>query len=65
MMLLSWITLTGVERFPYKASWPGALTQGLLWACVVAGTWWFAEMTQGHALRAGTTRGDTRVNTRR
>ncbi|MET9950503.1 hypothetical protein ABZ135_03000 [Streptomyces sp. NPDC006339] len=46
VLLTSWVTLTAVERWAEDAAWPRATMNGLLLACAVAGTWWFAEMTQ-------------------
>ncbi|MEU2679698.1 MULTISPECIES: hypothetical protein [unclassified Streptomyces] len=46
MLLSGWVVLTAVERWAEQAPWPGAVRGGLLWACVVAGVWWFAEWTQ-------------------
>ncbi|UFQ19965.1 MULTISPECIES: hypothetical protein [Streptomyces] len=55
--LVSWVVLAAVERWAeYATTWPGALAHGALWSCVVAGTWWFVEMTQGHSPRADTAR---------
>lgn len=46
VLLISWITLAAVERWAEQSPWPSATMNGLLWSCVVAGTWWFAEITQ-------------------
>ncbi|MFC9123722.1 hypothetical protein ACFTXO_28625 [Streptomyces sp. NPDC057067] len=46
VLLSGWVVLTAVERWAEQAPWPGAVRGGLLWACVVAGVWWFAEWTQ-------------------
>ncbi|MFD6278959.1 hypothetical protein ACFWFI_25840 [Streptomyces sp. NPDC060209] len=46
MLLSGWVVLTAVERWAERAPWPGAVLGGLLWSCVVAGVWWFAEWTQ-------------------
>ncbi|MEU0304498.1 hypothetical protein ABZ252_34365 [Streptomyces sp. NPDC006175] len=46
MLLIGWSVLTGVERWAERVPWPGAALGGLVWACVVAGVWWFAEWTQ-------------------
>jgi hypothetical protein len=46
VLLISWITLAAVERWAEQSPWPTATMNGLLWSCVVAGTWWFAEITQ-------------------
>ncbi|MET9433908.1 hypothetical protein [Streptomyces sp. NPDC006551] len=47
VLLIGWATLAAVERWAEHAPWPTAVGSGLLWSCVIAGTWWFAEMTQG------------------
>ncbi len=44
--MVSWVALTGVERWGEHAPWRSALLSGLLWAGVVTGAWWFAEWTQ-------------------
>ncbi|MFF4172321.1 hypothetical protein [Streptomyces sp. NPDC001744] len=59
MLLIGWAALTAVEWRAERASWSTAVTSGFLWACVAAGTWWFAEMTQGPSSR--TDRKDGRV----
>ncbi|MFB8121117.1 hypothetical protein ACFC51_35275 [Streptomyces sp. NPDC055962] len=46
VLLGGWVALTAVERWAEQEPWPGAVLGGLLWACVVAGVWWFAEWTQ-------------------
>ncbi|MFJ6852161.1 hypothetical protein ACIQM3_16780 [Streptomyces sp. NPDC091271] len=46
VLLIGWLVLTGVERWAERAPWPSAVLGGLMWACVVAGVWWFAEWTQ-------------------
>ncbi|PWS51416.1 hypothetical protein DLE01_12405 [Streptomyces sp. FT05W] len=46
MLLGGWVALTAVERWAEGAPWPSAVRSGLLWSCVVAGVWWFAEWTQ-------------------
>ncbi|MDF6017487.1 hypothetical protein [Streptomyces sp. JH34] len=46
MLLSGWVVLTAVERWGERAPWPSAVLSGLLWSCVVAGVWWFAEWTQ-------------------
>ncbi|MFB4420147.1 hypothetical protein C5F59_003535 [Streptomyces sp. QL37] len=46
VLLSGWLVLTGVERWAEGAAWPSAVLSGLMWACVVAGVWWFAEWTQ-------------------
>ncbi|MFF9688775.1 hypothetical protein [Streptomyces sp. NPDC014623] len=46
VLLSGWAVLAAVERWAERASWPDAVLSGLLWACVVAGVWWFAEWTQ-------------------
>ncbi|MEU0132884.1 hypothetical protein ABZ172_02405 [Streptomyces sp. NPDC006296] len=46
MLLSGWVALTGVERWAERAPWPDAVLSGLMWSCVVAGVWWFAEWTQ-------------------
>ncbi|MFD8798227.1 hypothetical protein [Streptomyces atroolivaceus] len=46
VLLGGWVALTAVERWAEQAPWPDAVLGGLLWACVVAGVWWFAEWTQ-------------------
>ncbi|MFC8229766.1 hypothetical protein [Streptomyces sp. NPDC057287] len=46
MLLSGWVALTAVERWAEQAPWSSAVLRGLLWACVVAGVWWFAEWTQ-------------------
>ncbi|MFC9948585.1 hypothetical protein [Streptomyces pratensis] len=46
VLLSGWVVLTAVERWAERAPWPSAVLSGLLWACVVAGVWWFAEWTQ-------------------
>ncbi|HWU10952.1 MAG TPA: hypothetical protein VN520_32135 [Streptomyces sp.] len=46
VLLSGWVALTAVERWGEQAPWPDAALSGLLWACVVAGVWWFAEWTQ-------------------
>lgn len=51
VLLIGWTMLTAVERWAEQKPWPAAMVNGLLWSCVVAGTWWFAEVTQGRASR--------------
>jgi hypothetical protein len=46
VLLTGWVVLTAVERWVERAPWPSAVPAGLLWSCVVAGAWWFAEWTQ-------------------
>ncbi|ATW52273.1 hypothetical protein CGZ69_35480 [Streptomyces peucetius subsp. caesius ATCC 27952] len=46
VLLTGWAVLTAVERWAERAPWPSAVLAGLLWSCVVAGAWWFAEWTQ-------------------
>ncbi|MFE4693907.1 hypothetical protein ACFRH6_28155 [Streptomyces sp. NPDC056749] len=46
VLLGGWVALTAVERWAEGAPWPSAVLGGLLWSCVVAGVWWFAEWTQ-------------------
>ncbi|MGW0791438.1 hypothetical protein ACWD04_25140 [Streptomyces sp. NPDC002911] len=46
VLLSGWVVLTAVERWAEHAPWPRAVLGGLLWSCVVAGVWWFAEWTQ-------------------
>lgn len=46
VLVISWVVLTGVERWGEDASWSKAVLSGLLWAVVVTGVWWFAEWTQ-------------------
>ncbi|MFF5724641.1 hypothetical protein [[Kitasatospora] papulosa] len=46
VLLGGWVALTAVERWAEGAPWPSAVGSGLLWSCVVAGVWWFAEWTQ-------------------
>ncbi|GGT85127.1 hypothetical protein GCM10010272_32280 [Streptomyces lateritius] len=47
VLLIGWAALTAMERWAEHAPWSAAARSGLLWSCVIAGTWWFAEMTQG------------------
>lgn len=51
VLLVSWAALTAMGRWSEHATWPRAILNGLLLGCVVAGTWWFAEMTQGRSPR--------------
>ncbi|MFD3808366.1 hypothetical protein ACFWSF_12000 [Streptomyces sp. NPDC058611] len=51
VLVISWMVLTGVERWGEDASWSAAVLSGLLWAAVVTGAWWFAEWTQASRLR--------------
>ncbi|MFE4453012.1 hypothetical protein [Streptomyces sp. NPDC056796] len=46
VLLSGWVALTAVERWADRSPWPEAVLGGLLWSCVVAGAWWFAEWTQ-------------------
>ncbi|MEE1752937.1 hypothetical protein [Streptomyces sp. SP18CS02] len=46
VLLSGWVVLTMVERGAEQAPWPTAVLAGLMWSCVVAGVWWFAEWTQ-------------------
>ncbi|AEN14141.1 hypothetical protein K373_05489 [Streptomyces sp. DvalAA-21] len=46
VLLIGWVVLASVEHRAEQAPWPRAVPAGLLWACVVAGVWWFAEWTQ-------------------
>ncbi|MFJ9055161.1 hypothetical protein [Streptomyces sp. NPDC102409] len=46
VLLGGWVALTAVERWAEQEPWPSAVLGGLLWSCVVAGVWWFAEWTQ-------------------
>ncbi|MEU1211588.1 hypothetical protein ACFYSH_07895 [Streptomyces sp. NPDC005791] len=46
VLVSGWVALTAVERWAEHAPWPRAMLGGLLWSCVVAGVWWFAEWTQ-------------------
>ncbi len=61
VLLVGWAGLAFVERWAEQTSWSRAVMHGLVWACVVAGTWWFAEMTQGRAARAGESRKRSRI----
>lgn len=56
VLLISWVTLAVLERWAEQSPWPKAAMHGLLLSCVVAGTWWFAEMTQGRLPRTDTAR---------
>ncbi|GAA2498032.1 hypothetical protein GCM10010393_32800 [Streptomyces gobitricini] len=49
VFLLGWVSLAAVERWAEQAPWPTAVTHGVLWSAVLAGTWWFVEMTQGRS----------------
>ncbi|MBM7442978.1 hypothetical protein [Streptomyces sp. HB132] len=46
VLVIGWVVLTAVERYAERSPWPSAMLGGLLWSCVVAGVWWFAEWTQ-------------------
>lgn len=46
VLLSGWVVLTAVERWGEQTPWPRAALGGLLWSCLVAGVWWFAEWTQ-------------------
>ncbi|MFC5174156.1 hypothetical protein [Streptomyces mutomycini] len=46
VLVIGWVVLTAVERWAERSPWPSAMLGGLLWSCVVAGVWWFAEWTQ-------------------
>lgn len=46
MLVVGWVVLTAAERYAERSPWPSAMLGGLLWSCVVAGVWWFAEWTQ-------------------
>ncbi|MFD3329913.1 hypothetical protein [Streptomyces sp. NPDC058701] len=59
VLAISWVVLTGVERWGEGAPWSAAVLSGLLWAVVVTGAWWFAEWTQASRLR-GTRRSELR-----
>ncbi|MFJ2231604.1 hypothetical protein [Streptomyces halstedii] len=64
VLLSGWLVLTAVEHWAEQESWPDAVAAGLLWACVVAGVWWFAEWTQSPlraARRRAPDRGDDRT----
>ncbi|MER6349793.1 hypothetical protein ACWC10_25215 [Streptomyces sp. NPDC001595] len=54
VLLISWMALAAVERWAEQSPWPTAALKGLLWSCVVAGIWWFAEMTQARPLSSAT-----------
>jgi hypothetical protein len=54
VLLISWAALTAVERWAEQTPWSAAVKNGALWSCVVAVTWWFAEMTQGRSSRSDT-----------
>lgn len=60
VLLSGWLVLTAVERWAEQAPWPDAVAAGLLWACVVAGVWWFAEWTQSPLRAARRRRTPTR-----
>ncbi|MFV0126585.1 hypothetical protein ACLGI4_02505 [Streptomyces sp. HMX112] len=47
VLVVAWVVLAVVERRAEHAPWGDAVPQGLIWASVVAGVWWFAEWTQG------------------
>ncbi|MBB4158845.1 hypothetical protein [Streptomyces cinereoruber] len=51
MLVVGCVVLTFVEWRAEQATWRTAVVSGFLMACVVAGTWWFAEMTQGLSSR--------------
>ncbi|MFD9377451.1 hypothetical protein ACFWBH_18235 [Streptomyces sp. NPDC059999] len=53
VFLTAWVGFTGLERWSELAPWPAAVAAGLFWACVVAGTWWFAEWTLFPRARRG------------
>lgn len=52
VLVISWAVMTGVERGAEHAPWPAAFLNGLVWAGVVTGAWWFAEWTQIRPSRA-------------
>ncbi|WP_406406411.1 hypothetical protein OG923_00720 [Streptomyces halstedii] len=64
VLLSGWLVLTAVERWAEQAPWPDAVAAGLLWACVVAGVWWFAEWTQSPLRAARLRRTPTRRDDR-
>lgn len=51
VLLVGWVALTVVEWRAEQVPWRTAVVSGFLMACVVAGTWWFVEMTQGLSSR--------------
>ncbi|MFD5936583.1 hypothetical protein [Streptomyces sp. NPDC060333] len=53
VFLTAWVGFTGLERWSELAPWSGAVAAGILWAGVVAGTWWFAEWTLFPRARRG------------
>ncbi|MGV9944434.1 hypothetical protein [Streptomyces sp. NPDC003401] len=46
VLMVGWAFFTVVERQSERATWSESLLHALVWALAVAGTWWFAEMTQ-------------------
>ncbi|WP_234433211.1 hypothetical protein [Streptomyces sp. NRRL WC-3549] len=59
VLLIGWVVLASVEHWAEQEPWPRAVPAGLLWACVVAGVWWFAEWTQSPVRTARRSRGRT------
>ncbi|WP_162603099.1 hypothetical protein [Streptomyces sp. CS081A] len=51
VLVVGCVVLTFMEWRAEQATWRTAVVSGFLMACVVAGTWWFAEMTQGLSSR--------------
>ncbi|MFC7796142.1 hypothetical protein ACFUIZ_16835 [Streptomyces cinereoruber] len=51
MLVVGSVVLIFAEWRAEQAPWRTAVVSGFLMACVVAGTWWFAEMTQGLSSR--------------
>lgn len=46
VLVVGWVFFAVVERQSGQTTWPAALLHAPVWALAVAGTWWFAEMTQ-------------------
>ncbi|MEU8651300.1 hypothetical protein [Streptomyces sp. NPDC048737] len=46
VLVVGWVFFAVVERRSGQTTWPAALLHAPVWALAVAGTWWFAEMTQ-------------------
>ncbi|MEU9146658.1 hypothetical protein [Streptomyces sp. NPDC048349] len=52
VLAISWVVLTGVERWVEENPWQSAFLRGLVWAGVVTGAWWWSDWTQIRPSRA-------------
>lgn len=58
VLLVAWALLAVVEWWHGGTPWPAAALSALLWACVVAATWWFVEVAQGRSARVDSGRSE-------